>query len=241
MVFLDFDGVLFNTVREAYAVSMISTGKLNIIENIDFDSEHYIQFEKYRYLIGPAWNYKYLLKVLLENKQQNIETNYYDLVKIAKKKDYNLFEKAFFNTRKQLQKNDFQKWLKLNTSYPFLLLIKKLLINYKNNFIIVTTKDKDTVYQLLQLENIIFDKKAIYDKYDFEKYTNKSEIIKMLMTSMEITNAIFIDDSRKHLESCLKIKNLELFQASWGYISSKDLNTFSDKEIFSKILKEGIN
>lgn len=60
MIFLDFDGVLFDTVREAYAVAVISSGRYNSIDEIDFEAEHYQNFKKLRYLIAPAWNYKLL-------------------------------------------------------------------------------------------------------------------------------------------------------------------------------------
>jgi len=241
MVFLDFDGVLFNTVREAYAVAMISTEKFDTIKSINFNSDHYIRFERYRYLIGPAWNYKYILESLIYYNEDAIEKNYKLLIEKARVEDYESFEKSFFDTRRRLQDNSFQRWLELNTSYPFLHLIKELLIAKGENFLIVTTKDKDTVQRLLQLEDIDFSKKDIYDKCDFEKYKNKFNIINKLMTEKEITNAIFIDDSRKHLESCSGIKRLKLLQANWGYIGSKDFDTYSDVEIFKKILKEGAN
>ena len=34
MIFLDFDGVLFDTVREAYAVAVISSGKYSSVNEI---------------------------------------------------------------------------------------------------------------------------------------------------------------------------------------------------------------
>ena len=61
MIFLDFDGVLFDTVREAYAVVSISSGRYNSIDEIDFETEHYQNFKRLRYLIClKAW-YIYLL------------------------------------------------------------------------------------------------------------------------------------------------------------------------------------
>ena len=50
-VFLDFDGVLFDTIREVYAVSMIALDSSTNIKDINFDSKHFEKFvlslEKY--------------------------------------------------------------------------------------------------------------------------------------------------------------------------------------------------
>ena len=61
-VFLDFDGVLFDTVREVYTVSMMALDPSNRISDIDFGSKHFEKFNQLRYLIGPAWNYYYAMK-----------------------------------------------------------------------------------------------------------------------------------------------------------------------------------
>ena len=40
MIFLDFDGVLFDTVREAYSVAVITIGKYDSLDEIDFETEY---------------------------------------------------------------------------------------------------------------------------------------------------------------------------------------------------------
>jgi FMN phosphatase YigB (HAD superfamily) len=64
LIFFDFDGVLFDTVREAYASAVIAGGRSDTLDDVDYNSSHYETFRKLRYLISPAWNYKYLLEVL---------------------------------------------------------------------------------------------------------------------------------------------------------------------------------
>jgi len=63
-VFFDFDGVMFDSVREAYAISLITSNKANNLNDIDLESKHAIKFMSQRYLIGPAWNYYYLLDAI---------------------------------------------------------------------------------------------------------------------------------------------------------------------------------
>ena len=80
IIFLDFDGVLFNTVKEAYATAVISTSMYKTIDEIDFNSKHYTDFLGYRYLVGPAWNYKYILEFL---EQEDFLTLYKKKLKSA--------------------------------------------------------------------------------------------------------------------------------------------------------------
>ena len=45
MVFLDFDGVLFDTVKEAYAIAMLTHSQAKSIKEIDFNSHHYYRLD----------------------------------------------------------------------------------------------------------------------------------------------------------------------------------------------------
>ncbi len=234
-VFLDFDGVLFNTVKESYAVTCIAQKKYNSIDEINFNLNHYQFFLKYRYLVGPAWNYKYIWELLNKKDVVSFECEYIDLISKAKIEEYIDFENLFFDTRKKLQNSSYKKWLNLNQPYEFLELIRNELSNNKSKFIIVTTKDKNTVQKLLKLENICINDTQIYDKDDFCKYKNKANIINNIIKTNNITNAIFIDDSKKHLVHCNKIKNLELCQAGWGYVSNLDKDIDNVDTIINKI------
>jgi hypothetical protein len=51
-------------VREAHASAVIAGGRCDSLADVDYNSSHYETFRKIRYLISPAWNYKYLLEVL---------------------------------------------------------------------------------------------------------------------------------------------------------------------------------
>lgn len=233
-IFLDFDGVLFNTVKEAYATAIISIGMYTTIKDIDFTSKHYTSFLKYRYLVGPAWNYKYILAYLGE---EDFLNKYQAKVKCVQKKDYSDFESGFFQTREVLRNNNFSSWLSLNEAYTFLTQLKPLLKDRPEKFCIVTTKDKATVLKLLETEGIIFSVDSIYDQKDFENYGNKAEIIKKIIDEKAIKKSIFIDDSQKHLEQCIKIDNLQLLQVSWGYISPSDNKALNELDILSEVTK----
>lgn len=238
IVFLDFDGVLYNTVKEAYAVATITYGKYSSIEEIDYSNNHYKDFYKLRYLVGPAWNYKYILELMdTAIDMKDFERKYKLLINDVDVDDYNGFEETFFINRNKIKKIDFDKWFRLNEPYTFLNGIKKYLLNMQDKFFIVTTKDKETVLRLLEIENISFTSDRVYDKEDFQYHGSKSKIIESIITRENIKKAIFIDDSAHHLQSCVNIPNLLLLQASWGYTSENDKNTSTENQIISEIEK----
>lgn len=233
MIFLDFDGVLFDTVREAYSVAVITTSKYSSIDEIDFETEHYQNFKKLRYLISPAWNYKYLLEEIEINHDINIiKNNFLKSISNASKKDYVEFENVFFNTRNYLRKNYYEKWFRLNVPFPFLSEVEFLFYEYKHLVYIVTTKDKATVLKLLSLEGIKFDEKRVFDKEDYEKFGSKKSIIESLIS--QETQSIFIDDSDNHIKDSSQIKTLKCFQPDWGYVGLES-QTVNHKTIVSEI------
>ena len=232
-IFLDFDGVLFDTVREAYAVAMISQQQYDKIDDVDFFTPHYALFRKFRYLIAPAWNYLYLLHALDHCTEQNMERCYEQLLEKTSPDDFTAFEKKFFNTRKNLIETDYEKWLALNQSTSFMQRVSDILVKHYRQCYIITTKDKFTVMQLLHTVGVSFSEKHIFDKEDFNK-KDKGTIISDIMKENGTKEALFIDDSRKHLNACQGIENLKLLQPDWGYHKPGD-KTLDENEILSQI------
>jgi CMP-N-acetylneuraminic acid synthetase/phosphoglycolate phosphatase-like HAD superfamily hydrolase len=212
MVFLDFDGVIFDSAKEAYAIAMLTNQKIKSLTELDFETEHAKRFLAQRYLIGPAWNYCYLLDAIDENREQEFIDN---LPEEAGEKGKQ-FQAAFFATRQVIRNNFWDEWIKLNTLYDggeeFI-----QLINENTNIVIVTTKDSETVKTLLKA-NGLKRSVAIYDTTAYEKFGCKSYFIDDYMNKNNIKRAIFVDDSSKHLSKCSWVDNLHTEQACWGYV-----------------------
>jgi hypothetical protein len=234
-VFIDFDGVLFNTVKEAYVVASVAMNKYTCIDDVVFDTDHFKYFLKYRYLVGPAWNYKYIWGLLTIDGLSEYKQLYQNLISEARHSEYIEFENLFFSTRDKIKQDEFDKWINLNEPYDFLRLIRHNLIKNHENFFIVTTKDKATVKELLNWKGISMSDNFIYDKIDFDRYKSKFNIINSIMKNRNINKAIFVDDSSEHLNKCGKIHNLSTYQAGWGYISEKDASLLSMGAIAAEI------
>ena len=84
------------------------------------------------------------------------------------------------------------------------------------------------------MENINFNINKIYDKNDYSEFGSKKSIIKSIMDRDE--QAIFIDDSSKHIQDCSSVENLQCLQPEWGYVSNND-NTVSKQFILKQIKK----
>ena len=129
-VFLDFDGVLFDTVREAYAVTMIALGRSIRVVDIDFDSEHFERFNHFRYLVGPAWNY-YDLTQSIENETGrstiDLELEYKKSLEQQAQGEHRSFEENFFQARTRLREADYNGWLSLIFSYNVIEGIRRLM------------------------------------------------------------------------------------------------------------------
>ena len=236
-VFLDFDGVLFDTVKEAYLICLLGTGRISSVQEIDYESEDFANFKKYRYLIGPAWNYFYLLQAMEKTKTKNtdeLQNTYLEYLAKSDEREYRNFENNFFATREYLKKNHEEVWFKLNTPYSFLFSLTALINKYPNNFFIVTTKDADTVWELLKINGQNFYRKNIYGRDNFAKFKTKLSIIKNIIKEHVIEDAIFVDDNKNHLSGLEHLRGLKVLQPEWGYASPGD-NALKEDDILASI------
>lgn len=237
-IFLDLDGVLFDTLKEAYCVSTLTASNKRSISGIDFKSEHFRIFKKYRFLINCAADYYDLLKLIdkkLEDRKTDIATDFKSRSNIDSL-DKRLFEKRFLKTRRYIRAKYSKYWLSLNTPYNFLYKISEIMKDMRKTFFIITTKDKETVLHLLKIHKINFPRNNIYDGKYYKRFASKGEIVKFIIDKYRIHKSIIIDDSRDHLFSCSGIKGLVKIHAGWGY-ASVDNNSENEKQAIYKIKK----
>ena len=225
-VFIDFDGVIYDTVKEAYAIACLTFERITELSEVRFDTEHYSEFYQQRYLISPAWNYHYLWGWLKSDRAFSFET----VLPRTPNDEARLFMSKFFKVRETQRKCNWDEWLKLNTLYSGAEKFIGMMNDYPSIFDVVTVKDRDTVIDLLErggLKNSI----CIYSNDDFEHYGSKSKCIEAIMRDQKVKKAIFIDDTSKHLDDCSRLENLELSQALWGYVRPEERQNNIDSVI----------
>jgi hypothetical protein len=214
ILFLDFDGVLFDTVDEAYRVC-VHTKKFG---NAVLPPQSLSLFRKYRPAVGPAWNYYFVMNAIIN--EESLKSICFEYTDAAKE-----FEEDFFETRKKLKGDNYKNWLRLNKKYSFLEELDKI-VDITLQVYVITTKDKQTVEDLLKEYGINFiGGESILGKEQFHTYGSKKEIILNIL-SQKRYKAIFIDDLYSHLQPCEEIKNLQLIQAEWGYIDENNRSEY---------------
>lgn len=227
-VFLDFDGVIVDSAKEAYAMAVLATGFYRQLKDIDFDSAHCKKFLSQRYNIGPAWNYYYLLEAIKNGNEEDFS----DFLPNEPGQKAREFQIKFFATRSVIREHFWDSWLALNSLYngsgEFI-----SLINEMENIAIVTTKDSPTVEALLKKYGVS-KKVDIFDSKSYEKFGCKSLFMDNYIKTKGIENAIFVDDSKSHIDKCSWVSKLETIQALWGYVAPGDYRD-NKHEVLSKI------
>jgi hypothetical protein len=221
-IFLDFDGVLFDTVKEAYCVAMMALGKTSGIINTDMNSSHFREFYRLRFLVGPAWNYYYLLPLVdkrIDSPSLDIASDFRGLVRNSDPRVHNAFEEKFFNTRSALIETDTDNWFSLITPYAFLNDLQTLMKDHAEKFFLISTRDRSSVLRILRAHHIGFLEGSIFGKEEYELSNSKKDIVQRLIDCHQIKESLFIDDLEEHIMACGTIENLYSVQARWGYVA----------------------
>jgi CMP-N-acetylneuraminic acid synthetase/phosphoglycolate phosphatase-like HAD superfamily hydrolase len=223
IIFLDFDGVVVDSAKEAYAMAMLTTGRIKNLAELNLESKHAKKFLQQRCFVGPAWNYFYLLKAIEEGKGESFS----DLLPDEAGKEAKKFQEQFFATRQVIRNNFWDEWLSLNALYSGSEVFIDL-INNNLNVVIVTTKDADTVKALLTKYGVTRDV-DIYDNESYEEFGCKSFFMDDFIKKNNIKRALFVDDSIKHINKCDWIENLKTIQAKWGYVPTESFEDNKEK------------
>lgn len=213
VVFLDFDGVIVDSIKECYKISLETFFGFNNLKFIN--SEYELLFNKNRYLVRPVYQYMVLHQVLLkflnnEILEEEIKEYFYKLDKKIKTYTKDNFEYSFFSKRKFHQQN-LVEWLKMHniTKFGETLKNKKL-----DHYYIITTKDKESVLLLCDFFKINI--KNIFGKELYNLKGSKGEIMTNFIDNSDYDSAIFIDDAIEHLNG-VKDKRIKVYFADWAY------------------------
>jgi phosphoglycolate phosphatase-like HAD superfamily hydrolase len=224
--FLDFDGVIIDSINECYLVSRDLFCDLE--SQISVPAEQETLFLKYRGIVGPAWQMYALQKAIalhIKGNPHDIQTLYRKICNHLGTQSCEKIENAFFSMRKKYQVNA-KEWFKLNplTEYGKTLQNRNL-----PNYHIVTTKNRNAVEQLNAHYHINIP--SIYDVEDYRVYKSKGAILAMIMEQEGYQNAIFLDDFTKHLDT-VQDSRIQCYFADWGYGENTKYPVYS-KELWN--------
>lgn len=233
ILFLDFDGVLFDTVLESYLLARYAYFDIEPFEEVN--EEEYKLFHSVRYLITHSWHYYYIIKLIEKGVSiKDFPQEYRNAIEHRNENTDGDFDKKFQAKRKDLIENHFEFWNKLDKPYPFFDKIKPLA--EKLNIIIVSTKNEEAILRHCKDYGFNIEKDNVIGKTKLKQFGSKKGFLEYYINTNKITKSIFVDDALKTIKECSQISNLKALCANWGYIGDKN-DGLSEEEIFG-IIKE---
>lgn len=221
-VFLDFDGVLFDTLKEAYILCRYAYSRTDYFSKID--ELEYERFYRYKFLVYNSWQYYYLMELSGQDlTDKEFISKYNNRILNRDKLSEHVFDEKYYGARKDLMKNYNEFWNKLEKPFPFFEDIKKGVSNKIITPIIVSKKDKTAIEYRLKQYGLFIPTENIYGKYKLECYKTKAEFISEFMVNNNIKTSYFIDDNSNNLEPCKEYSNIKPLLAGWGNIKIDEI------------------
>ena len=228
---LDFDGVISDSLLEAYLITWRIAGRfdsrlapddgvLPTLENIlSFRRENLEHWNLFKALV-PFCNRgeDYLLahRLVLEKRRITTQEEFTSFAESRPGDQLDRFHEEFYLERYRLADEDRDRWLSLSTAYPGVAEALTVLSG-KFTLAVATSKDRESVRRLLQNYGIagIFEPEAVLDKSaGASKRAHLTALHELYRCPYhQIT---FIDDKVAHLTDCLSL-GVRVYLAGWGY------------------------
>lgn len=232
-LFLDFDGVLFDTLREVYVVNRAIYSGVSLFNKID--EKNYDLYYKYKYLVYNIFMFYYYNPLIFDELEENkIVEEYKKALLNRDLKKEEEFCQDFLNIRKDLVKNHYDYWEKLEKPYDFFFEIKKL--SEKIDIVIASKKNKDSIIKRFLNYDFHLDENKIFAREILDNYQSKADFLAEYMQKNNIEEALFIDDNSNNLIPCEKYPKIKTLLALWGNTAPEDKGV-SQKEALIEIKK----
>ena len=218
MIYLDFDGVICDSAKEAFYISLVTSRKIENIHDKRFEYL-YPRYLELRNKVTHAWTYYYVLESMFSETVKYEEWLFNSQVEE--------FERRFFETRQKIKDTQYDDWIKLHTFYEPVL---QKLRGIRSAFIILTNKDAGAVSELCKLNDIL--PLEIISMASMDKSLKKIDIIKKRLPVNG--SARFLDDNYETVVESKCLAAVQVNQAAWGYADKFDkdsmisLNQFND-------------
>ena len=217
ILILDFDGLLVDSAPECW-LRCIDACQMDMllkgVEFADFDKDTFLRM---RYLVGPAHEFYFLMRSLVEYKlDSDIERNFKELMGDDNNNaSASQFKKYFFESRLLAQNHNIKTWIESNYFFnPALDMARRF--SEDGILYIATMKDEVSVLELLKYNNIHCGKsKVLGKKYGDNKYKHISHVIDQ-NPLIARDKFLFMDDNIRHINET-KALGIETMLVTWGY------------------------
>ncbi|MBR1617659.1 hypothetical protein IJ670_05850 [bacterium] len=237
-LFLDFDGVLFDTIREVYLINRFVYRGIDLKHSID--EKNYKLFSKYKYLVYNIWMFYYYNPLIFNEIAENEIPNEFqkNILKRNKKQEED-FCLDFLDARRRLINNDYEFWKNLEIPYQFFYNVKKLYEKEKINLVVVSKKNKKSIQERFETYDFKLDENNIFAREILDQYPSKGAFLNEYMQKNDIEQAIFVDDNINNLKTVDNPK-IKTILALWGNVEPNSVG-MDEKEAFDFILHQDKN
>ena len=209
-LFLDFDGVLFDTLREVYLINRFIYTKKSVFEEVDNDN--YTLYSKYKYLVYNIWMFYYYNPLIFDGSKDVVE----DFSKAILNRNKTLEDKfitRFLEARYDLAHNHFEFWKNLEVPYKFFYKVKEF---YEKgaDIVIVSKKNKKSILERFETYDFKLPSDKIFAREILDTYMSKGDFIEQYMNKNNIKEAVFVDDNINNL--IYTKGNVKTICALWG-------------------------
>jgi len=247
----DVDGVIVDSARETYIVSMESLKRHEEEIKTTFGNPvkeySYEEFYKDRPFVKKA--YEFFLHAfsrsfigksadqLSEKDRREFYTKYKSLIE--------KLTETFYSIRKEFQNENINSWYDLNPVYPGIPEAMKHLKEMGFEFVVMSSKDKVSIWSLFTRHGIqkYFDESMIFDNTTGKDRREQMENIQKKVGSDN--EFVIIDDLPDQLainRAAMKDKKVQYIGAKWGYGMGWDKYPFvhlvEKPELLPKIIGE---
>lgn len=231
MIYLDFDGVLFDTAQEAFIVSCIVADEDTRMLN----EADYARFLQARALVTAAWNYRAVMDALDRRLEDVALIGYlkHEFL-VGPTHEDRLFEERFFQARRDVSTKDHSAWLALSLPFHFWSLILPLINGCEQKFTILSTKDEASIKEVLTYNGAPLGLRVLgRDAYE-RAGGSKAAILRNEIFTGE--PSLFIDDSFEHIVEVRGVSGVKVFWARWGYVAPNEKMDNSE-EAFNEVMR----
>lgn len=213
-LFLDFDGVICDSVNECFLSSWVAYHDLYLRDLPNsVDLGHYRSFRACRPFIRSGEDYLLIHSLIRDGVTISNQTEFDEAIKRAGSELMAEFRSLIYQVREKSVQDDLLSWLRLHTPFPGL---RDPLGAIASNPLvwIVSTKRPDYIVRILDGWGIRWPESRILQS----SMQVKRELIRVTMAAHGATSGVFVDDQRDHLR-CEGVPELSCRLAEWGYVA----------------------
>jgi len=236
LLFLDFDGVICDSLAECFLSSWIAHYRYALQQEPVFvNLAAHQKFVSLRPFIRDGEDYLLIHQLIDNNQSVTNQADFDALLHMAGPEQMHYYKELFYKARNFLLENDFPYWCNLNHLYPHMVQpLAKYAAN--RNLYILSTKRPEYIIAILKYNGIEFNQAQVLYPGKRTKYT----MIKEVMRTQAAQRALFVDDQIDHLLK-EQVEGVTPYLAAWGYIKpewlSREMAVLQPYEI-DKIFQE---